>query len=71
MVAGAVALAEFTQVIAQRYPITVALHTDHSPNDKLDGYVRPLLAISQQRVDAAINDKLYTCDCRGIHQPSA
>ena len=71
MVAGAVALAEFTHVIAQRYPITVALHTDHCPKDKLDGYVRPLLAISQQRVDAAINDKLYTSDYRRTHQPSA
>ena len=29
MVTGAVALAEFAHVIADRYPITVALHTDH------------------------------------------
>jgi fructose-bisphosphate aldolase class II len=52
MVTGAVALAEFAHVVAQRYPVTVALHTDHCPKDKLDTYVRPLLAISQQRVDA-------------------
>jgi fructose-bisphosphate aldolase class II len=50
MVTGAVALAEFAHVIAERYPVTVALHTDHCPKDKLDTYVRPLLAISQQRV---------------------
>jgi fructose-bisphosphate aldolase, class II len=50
MVTGAVALAEFAHIIADRYPITVALHTDHCPKDKLDTYVRPLLAISQQRV---------------------
>jgi fructose-bisphosphate aldolase class II len=30
----------------------VALHTDHCPKDKLDGYVRPLIALSQDRVDA-------------------
>lgn len=36
MVAGAVALAEFTRSIAARYPINVALHTDHCPQDKLD-----------------------------------
>jgi fructose-bisphosphate aldolase class II len=30
--------------------VTVALHTDHCPKDKLDTYVRPLLAMSQQRV---------------------
>ena len=50
MVTGAVALAEFAHVIAERYPITVALHTDHCPKDKLDTYVRPLLAISAERV---------------------
>ncbi|WP_166908553.1 class II fructose-bisphosphate aldolase [Mycobacterium sp. DL440] len=52
MVTGAVALAEFAHVIADRYPITVALHTDHCPKDKLDTYVRPLLAISSERVSA-------------------
>src|ERR1700753_1656879 len=52
MVTGAVALAEFAHVVAAKYPINVALHTDHCPKDKLDGYVRPLLAISQERVDA-------------------
>jgi fructose-bisphosphate aldolase class II len=43
-------LAEFAHVIAAKYPITVALHTDHCPKDKLDTYVRPLLAISADRV---------------------
>jgi fructose-bisphosphate aldolase class II len=55
MVTGAVALAEFAHVIADRYPITVALHTDHCPKDKLDTYVRPLLAISTDRVRAGRN----------------
>jgi fructose-bisphosphate aldolase class II len=52
MVTGAVALAEFASVVAERYPVQVALHTDHCPKDKLDGYVRPLIALSQDRVDA-------------------
>jgi fructose-bisphosphate aldolase, class II len=51
MVTGAIALAEFAHVVAAKYPINVALHTDHCPKDKLDSYVRPLLAISQERVD--------------------
>ena len=55
MVTGAVALAEFAHVIADKYPITVALHTDHCPKDKLDTYVRPLLAISAERVAAGKN----------------
>ncbi|MEN3317161.1 MAG: fructose-bisphosphate aldolase, class [Mycobacterium sp.] len=50
MVTGAVALAEFAHVVADKYPITVALHTDHCPKDKLDSYVKPLLAVSQKRV---------------------
>ena len=55
MVTGAVALAEFAHVIAAKYPINVALHTDHCPKDKLDTYVRPLLAISAERVAAGQN----------------
>src|SRR5579859_882032 len=50
MVTGSVALAEFAHVVAAKYPIHVALHTDHCPKDKLDGYMRPLVAISAERV---------------------
>jgi fructose-bisphosphate aldolase, class II len=50
MVTGAAALAEFARVVAAKYPIHVALHTDHCPKDKLDSYVRPLVAISRERV---------------------
>ncbi|NSC22879.1 class II fructose-bisphosphate aldolase [Streptomyces albus subsp. chlorinus] len=50
MVSGAVALAEFAHIVAKKYPVNVALHTDHCPKDKLDGYVRPLLAVSTERV---------------------
>jgi fructose-bisphosphate aldolase class II len=52
MVTGAVALAEFTKVVAAKYPVTVALHTDHCPPDKLAGYMRPLLERSIERVAA-------------------
>ncbi|KAA0018989.1 class II fructose-bisphosphate aldolase [Antrihabitans cavernicola] len=55
MVTGAVALAEFAHVIAAKYDVTIALHTDHCPKDKLDTYVRPLIAISQERVNAGKN----------------
>ena len=50
MVVGASALAEFAHVVAARYPVHIALHTDHCPKDKLDGYMRPLVAISRERV---------------------
>ena len=50
MVTGAVALAHFAHVVADRYPVQVALHTDHCPKDKLDGFMRPLVKLSQERV---------------------
>src|SRR5205807_6591935 len=50
MVTGAVALAHFAHEVAGKYSVNIALHTDHCPKDKLDGFVRPLLGISKQRV---------------------
>jgi fructose-bisphosphate aldolase class II len=55
MTTGAVALAEFAHVVADKYPINIALHTDHCPKDKLDGFVRPLMAISAERVGRGEN----------------
>src|SRR5690349_4808154 len=55
MVTGAVGVAEFAHVVAKKYPMNIALHTDHCPKDKLDTYVRPLLAVSQERVDRGYN----------------
>ncbi|MFX4272071.1 class II fructose-bisphosphate aldolase [Propionibacteriaceae bacterium Y1685] len=49
-VAGSVALAAYAHEVAKNYPVNIALHTDHCPKDKLDGFVRPLLAISEERV---------------------
>ncbi|MEU4823469.1 class II fructose-bisphosphate aldolase [Actinomadura citrea] len=50
MVTGATALAEYARVVAAKYPVNIALHTDHCPKDKLDGFMRPLVKISQERV---------------------
>jgi fructose-bisphosphate aldolase class II len=50
MVAGASALAAFAHDVARNYDVQIALHTDHCPKDKLDSFVRPLLAISTDRV---------------------
>jgi fructose-bisphosphate aldolase, class II len=50
MVTGAAALADFARTVAAKYPVNIALHTDHCPKDKLDAYMRPLLQISIERV---------------------
>ena len=51
MVTGSIAFAKFAEEVAKNYPVNIALHTDHCPKDKLDGFVRPLLQLSQERVD--------------------
>jgi len=50
MVTGAIALAHFAMSVAVKYPVHVALHTDHCPKNKLDHYMRPLVQLSQERV---------------------
>lgn len=50
MALGARALAEFAGVVSPRYPVNVALHTDHCPANRVDGFIRPLLEVSGERV---------------------
>jgi len=50
MVTGSAAFAAYAVEVARNYPVNVALHTDHCPKGKLDGFVRPLLALSAERV---------------------
>ena len=50
MVTGSLALAAYAREVAKNYPVNIALHTDHCPKDKLDGFVRPLIAASAEQV---------------------
>ncbi len=52
MVTGSLAFAAFAEQVAKKYDVNIALHTDHCPKDKLDGFVRPLLDASAERVKA-------------------
>jgi fructose-bisphosphate aldolase, class II len=49
MVLGAVSIAEHVHRVAVRYPVYVALHTDHCQADKLDQYVLPLVEETEKR----------------------
>ncbi len=49
MPVGARALAEFAGFVAEQYPVNVALHTDHCPPGRVDGFIRPLLEESRRR----------------------
>ncbi len=47
---GAIVLAEATHLLAEKYDIFVALHTDHCHPEKVDGFLRPLLDASRKRI---------------------
>ncbi|OHO33021.1 class II fructose-bisphosphate aldolase [Corynebacterium sp. HMSC034E11] len=51
-VTGAKALAAFAHEVAKHYDVNIVLHTDHCQKEVLDDYVRPLIAYSQERVNA-------------------
>src|SRR5512144_641289 len=49
MALGAISIAEHVHRAAERYPIYVALHTDHCTADKLDKFVIPLVEETERR----------------------
>jgi len=51
---GAISIAEHVHRVAARYPIYVALHTDHCQADKLDSFVLPLVAETERRRSAGL-----------------
>jgi fructose-bisphosphate aldolase, class II len=46
---GAISIAEHVHRVADRYPVYVALHTDHCTADKLDQFVNPLVEETEKR----------------------
>jgi fructose-bisphosphate aldolase class II len=48
---GAQAFAALGRELAARYPVAIALHTDHCPPEHADSFLRPLLAASGERVE--------------------
>ncbi|MFI7582940.1 class II fructose-bisphosphate aldolase [Kocuria sp. M1N1S27] len=50
MVTGSLAMAAFAREVAKNYDVNIALHTDHCPQDKLEGFVLPLLEESEKAV---------------------
>ncbi len=52
MVTGSLALAAYAHEVAKKWDVNIALHTDHCPKDKLDTFVRPLIAASAERVNS-------------------
>ena len=49
MAIGAISIAEHVHRVAEKYPVYVALHTDHCTADKLDQFVIPLVEETERR----------------------
>ena len=52
MALGAISIAEHVHRVAQRYPIYVALNTDHCQADKVDKFIIPLVEETERRRSA-------------------
>ena len=48
---GAISIANHVHLVAEKYDINVALHTDHCQAGKVDSFLKPLIAESKKRVD--------------------
>jgi fructose-bisphosphate aldolase class II len=72
MVLGAISIAEHVHRVADRYPIYVALHTDHCQADKLDTFVMPLVEETERRRAAGkpnlFNSHMFDGSALPLHQ---
>ncbi len=48
---GAMSIAQHIHLVADRYDINVALHTDHCQAKKVESFLKPLIAESRKRVE--------------------
>ena len=56
MALGAISLAQHIHLLAEKYDVCVALHTDHCQADKLDKFVYPLLDETEKRRKAGLSN---------------
>ena len=47
---GAIVLAETVHRLAEKYDVLIALHTDHCHPEKVEGFLKPLIQASRERV---------------------
>ncbi|MBX7257290.1 MAG: class II fructose-bisphosphate aldolase [Candidatus Hydrogenedentes bacterium] len=48
-VLGAITLAEHAHRLAEKYDVTIAVHSDHCPTEKVDSFLKPLIAETARR----------------------
>ncbi len=49
---GAIILAEACYLLAEKHDVLIALHTDHCHPEKVEGFLKPLLQASRERIAA-------------------
>ena len=54
MVEGAISVAEHVHRMAKHYPVRIALHTDHCQPNKVDTFMKPLIAETARRRAAGL-----------------
>lgn len=47
-VTGSLAMAAFAREVAKKYPVNIALHTDHCAKENIDSWIRPLMEIEAE-----------------------
>lgn len=56
MAVGAIVLAEAAHRLAEKYNVMIALHTDHCHPDKVDKFLKPLVAETERRRAAGMSN---------------
>lgn len=54
MVLGAISLANHVHLMAEKYNVYIALHTDHCKKSKLESYMLPLIHETEKRRAAGL-----------------
>ena len=52
---GAISIANHIHLVADRYDINVALHTDHCQANKVESFLKPLIEESRKRVNSGMS----------------
>ena len=54
MVLGSIVLADAIRTLAEKYNVMIAIHTDHCQPDKVDSFLKPLIAETEKRRAAGL-----------------
>lgn len=59
-VLGAITLAEHAHRLAEKYDVTIAVHSDHCPTAKVDSFLKPLIRETEKRRAAGLPNLFHS-----------